>query len=153
MDRIKQPIESPTSAPTTALGNWYATALFWKPQLALFVNERTLLPVFMPLAPVASIAQRFPPQLAAVLMAHGIEATFIEREIAAMAEVKFARTASRSMTGMMNEFAFYAEGYQEDGGSPDMIALSLRFANMIFKPIKYNSPVRLLREVAGNQVA
>jgi len=27
---------------TTKLGSWYATALFWKPQVALFVNESTL---------------------------------------------------------------------------------------------------------------
>jgi hypothetical protein len=33
------------------LGQWYATAVFWKPQVALFVNESTLLPVLMPLAP------------------------------------------------------------------------------------------------------
>ena len=51
LDRIKPPIVAPVAAPTTALGNWYATALFWKPQLALLVNQRTLLPVLMPLAP------------------------------------------------------------------------------------------------------
>ncbi len=25
----------------TVLGNWYATELFWKPQVALLVNENT----------------------------------------------------------------------------------------------------------------
>src|SRR5919197_4100207 len=34
---------------TTALGDWYATALFWRPQVALFVNESTLLPALLPL--------------------------------------------------------------------------------------------------------
>jgi hypothetical protein len=31
------------------LGSWYATVLLWKPQVALLVNEKTLLPVLMPL--------------------------------------------------------------------------------------------------------
>ncbi len=45
LDRIKPSIATSPPPTTTALGNWYAMALFWKPQLALFVNERTLLPV------------------------------------------------------------------------------------------------------------
>jgi len=49
--------------PTTYLGNWYVTALFWKPQVALLVNERTLLPVLMPLAPAAELAQPVPEHL------------------------------------------------------------------------------------------
>jgi hypothetical protein len=40
---------------TTLLGEWYATMLSWRPhQLILLVNEQTLLPVLMPLAPGAS---------------------------------------------------------------------------------------------------
>ena len=45
LDRVKVPAMSAAQPPTTVLGNWYATALFWKPQIALLVNERTLLPV------------------------------------------------------------------------------------------------------------
>jgi hypothetical protein len=50
LDRIKPEIVAPGQS-DTALGNWYATVLFWKPQVALLVSERTLLPVLMPLAP------------------------------------------------------------------------------------------------------
>lgn len=41
-----------------------ATALFWKPQVALLVNEPTLLPVLMPLAPAATlrVGQVVPPR-------------------------------------------------------------------------------------------
>lgn len=35
---------------TIVLGQWYATAVSWKPQVALFANEGTLLPVLTPLA-------------------------------------------------------------------------------------------------------
>ncbi|NBW46191.1 MAG: hypothetical protein EBR45_11645 [Betaproteobacteria bacterium] len=52
LDRIGRPVTVPEPA-STHLGNWYATALLWKPQMALMVNERTLLPVLLPLAPAA----------------------------------------------------------------------------------------------------
>lgn len=40
-DRVTAPLLEPET-PSTSLGNWYAPALFWKPQVALFVNETTL---------------------------------------------------------------------------------------------------------------
>jgi hypothetical protein len=52
-DRVP-PTDPPDPGPsTTAPGDWYATLLFWRPQVALFVNERTFLPVLMPFAPAA----------------------------------------------------------------------------------------------------
>ena len=71
LDRVKVPLVASSSQLTTGLGNWYAAVLFWKPQLALLVNERTLLPVSKPLAPSATLVSRFPHELAAVLRAHG----------------------------------------------------------------------------------
>lgn len=50
LDRIKLEIVAPGQS-DIALGNRYATVLFWNPQVALLVSERTLLPVLMPLAP------------------------------------------------------------------------------------------------------
>lgn len=38
----KEPLVAEPSKSTTALGAWYATVLFWKPNVALFVNEATL---------------------------------------------------------------------------------------------------------------
>ncbi len=60
LDRLKvRPKPAPADA-TTQLGSWYATALFWKPQVVLFVNETTLLPILVPLAPAATVIERFP---------------------------------------------------------------------------------------------
>ena len=44
-DRLKRPLSSRLQTGTTILGSWYATVLFWKPQVVLLVNARTLLPV------------------------------------------------------------------------------------------------------------
>jgi hypothetical protein len=57
---------------------------FWKPQLVLFMNERTLLPVLMPLLPSATVAKRFPQALAQILTAHGIAPSLINKELAYM---------------------------------------------------------------------
>jgi hypothetical protein len=40
---------------TTALGAWYAGLLRWRRPVALLVNEATLLPLLMPLAPARLI--------------------------------------------------------------------------------------------------
>lgn len=91
---------------TGALGAWYAMALFWRPQVALFVNETTLLPVLVPLAPAATVIQRFPVALADVLRAHGASADFVASETAQMTDWRVAKTANRSVVGIMNEFAY-----------------------------------------------
>jgi len=139
LDRIKPTVEPPATG-TTHLGDWYATALFWKPQMALLVNERTLLPVFLPLAPASTLAQRFPSALHAVLQGLGLPEAFIQAEISHMDEVVYAKTANRSVLGVMNEFAFLAEGYRDRNGLVDPLALSLKLAHTPCGPL-YKGPV------------
>jgi hypothetical protein len=110
---------------TTLLGDWYATAWFWRPQVALLVSETTLLPVLMPLAPAATLLQRFGPQLAAVLAAHRTPAEFIDAELREMDQVWLARTASRSVVGIMNEFTYLADAWRHE---PDLLTLAVRLA-------------------------
>jgi hypothetical protein len=139
-------------ASTNPLGGWYATALFWKPQVALFVNERTLLPVLMPLAPAASVVGRFPAALAAVLHALDIDEQFIERELREMAEHHVTKTASRSVLGSMNEFASMGNAYRNLDGIDDLVRLSLMLADVPCGPL-YKSHVspdqELLAYIAG----
>jgi hypothetical protein len=96
-------------SPTALLGDWYGTAWFWRPQVALLVNEVTLMPVLMPLAPAGTLLERLGPELAAVLAAHGAPADFIDAEVRQMDPVRLARTASRSAVGIMNEHAHLAD--------------------------------------------
>jgi hypothetical protein len=137
---------SPT---TTRLGDWYATVLFWKPQLALLVNERTLLPVLLPLAPAATLPERVAPAVAEVLRLHGVDPGFVEREVAAMAKVAIAKTANRSVVGTMNEFVLEAEVYRDHRGITEFPALAMRLAETPCGAIRGNSPARLLVEIAS----
>lgn len=139
---------------TTLMGQWYATAVFWKPQVALFVSEPTLLPVLMPLAPAATLLARFPQQAAAVLAAHGTPDAVIDEELWQMRDRRLAKTANRSVVGIMNEFTFLAEAYRGDTPATDLMALAMRLATTPCGPLytKHVSPDReldaLLRSVA-----
>jgi hypothetical protein len=130
--------------PSPALGNWYATAILWKPQLALVVNERTLLPVLMPMAPASTLIARFPRELATALISQGPSQVFTASEVAAMSEVSVAETADRSVVGTMNEFSFLAEGYRESLETSDLLALSMRLADATCSAIERSSPARLI---------
>jgi len=153
LDRIKPELEAPRAG-TTRLGNWYATALFWKPQMALVVNERTLLPVFLPLAPAATLAQRFPIALREVLRALDMPVEFIDSEISGMGDVVYAKTANRSVLGVMNEFVYLAEGYRDQDGSIDPVGLSLRLAGTPCGPLYKGAvfPDKALRELVHGGV-
>jgi hypothetical protein len=157
---------------TTLMGQWYATAVFWKPQVALFVSEPTLLPVLMPLAPAATLLARFPQQAAAVLAAHGTPDAVIDEELWQMRDRRLAKTANRSVVGITNEFTFLAktanrsvvgitneftflaEAYRGDTPATDLMALAMRLATTPCGPLysKHVSPDReldaLLRSVA-----
>lgn len=142
--RIKPEILSPGES-DTVLGNWYATALFWKPQVALLVSERTLLPVLMPLAPVATLARRFPAQLALILKEHGVPSEFIAQEVWRMDKAQYAKTANRSAVGILSEFVRQAEFWlaayaYEKGDDDDLLAISAKLAETPCSPL-YKGPV------------
>jgi hypothetical protein len=145
-DRLKTAPPHGVEASTTALGDWYATALFWRPQVALFVNETTLLPVLVPLAPSASLVERFVPALAEVLAAHGAPRDFVEAETGEMGGWRLAKTANRSVVGIMTEFTYLAEAHSADGGEPNLLKLSLRLSETPCGPLykRHHSPDREL---------
>lgn len=144
LERVKAGI-SPPGESDTLLGDWYGTVMFWKPQVALLVSEHTLLPVLMPLAPAATLARRFPTQLALVLKEHGIPADFIAQEVWRMADACYAKTANRSVVGILSEFvrqtefwlAAYAYGKGDDD---DLLAISVKLAETPCSPL-YKGPV------------
>ena len=136
LDRIKQPIAPAEPEPATKLGNWYATAVFWKPQIVLAVNERTLLPVVLPLAPATTVTDRLPDALADVLRGIGIPEPYVIDELAAMNHAVIAKTANRSVLGIINEFTFMAEHATARGHLRDNLDLALWLANTPCSPLR-----------------
>lgn len=149
-DRVKGAPAGDGDESTTSLGDWFATALFWRPHVALLVNSRTLLPVFLELAPAAALVERAPAEIEAVLRRHGVGEEFLAAECAAMREVRIAPTNNRSIVGVMNEFAFHGEYLWKEGGQ-DLRWLSLRMASLILGPLhdRAGSPDRELAAFVG----
>lgn len=100
-DRVKATPARDFKASTTTLGDWFATALFWRPQVALLVNQRTLLPVFTELAPTATLLDRSALAIEAVLRLHGVDDEFLGAEREAMRGLH--RTDQRSERGRRDE--------------------------------------------------
>jgi hypothetical protein len=150
-DRVKAAAANAEDRSTTVLGDWYATVLFWKPHVALCVNESTLLPVLIPFAPAATVLDRFAVSLEAVLGAHGLSPVFIAEEIDGMDEWRLTTTSNRSVIGMINEFSFLAEAWRSPDRGDDLVMLSLRLARTPCGPLykRHGSPDRELAALAA----
>ncbi len=153
LDRLGPPGPMAELTSTTLLGDWYATVWFWRPQVVLLVSEVTLLPVLMPLAPAATVLQRFGRQLELVLAAHGTPGEFIDGELREMGQVRVAKTASRSVVGNMNEFGYLAGAWRHS--EPDLLALAVRLAATPCGPLyqRHVSPDRELAALVVGQTS
>ncbi len=137
LDRVGRPVAGPLPSPSTVLGEWYANVLFWRPQVALFVNATSFVPVLVPLAPAAAVVARFPAALAEVLGSLGVDPRFVESEASEMRSAVLAKSASRQVLGVMNEFRFMVEHSIGDGRADpaDLLGLSVWLADTIVGPI------------------
>ena len=136
LDRVKAPVVDEGAEPETVLGNWYANAIFWKPHVALFVNEKTFLPVLVPLAPASSVATRLPDALGEVLEAIDVDPKFMEAERVAMEDVAYAKTTNRQIVGVMNDFILSAPYYREAAAAGDLLSISLKLATTPIGPLR-----------------
>jgi hypothetical protein len=146
--RLGPPTLRPDEGPATLLGEWYATALPCRPQVALLVNERTLLPVLMPLAPAATLSIRAADHIAAMLAVHGVPAGIVEEERQRMREFRIGRTANRSVVGIMTEFSHLAQVHRERQPHTDLAELAVRLARTPCSPL-YRRSVSPDRELAA----
>lgn len=146
-DRVGKRAGSP-SGEAGLLGRWYATTPPWRPQVALFVHATTLLPVLMPLAPAASVLDRFPARLADILELHGVPRPVIEREVVPLDHHSLLATASRSVVGVMNEFIHLANAYRNPDGAADLDPLTMRLAQTPCGPL-YKTHISPDRELAA----
>lgn len=151
LDRVGAPTVEPAAESTGVLGSWYATVLFWRPQVALLVNERTLLPLLMPLAPAATLLERLPSWIDVTLDAHGVPRTFIDAELAQATDIGLAKTNSRSVLGVMNEFARLADWHKVVQHDDDLLAVALELSQVPTSPLydRHVSPDRELQAVVS----
>jgi hypothetical protein len=133
--RVGAPVlDAPLSS--NSLGDWYANALFWRPQVALFVNESTLFPVIVPFAPAVTVVSRLPDAFGAAASRIGAHGAALDNEIDAMRTHTLAATASRSVLGTMNEFVHLADNYRWRHEEIDLVELSFWLAQVPCTPLR-----------------
>lgn len=101
------PALGPDSArSSTALGDWYVNRVVVdRRPLLLLISAASLLPIVVPARDVRGLPERLPGLVAARLGRLGIAPRTIDLETRAMSPVNVATTASRSVVGIMVDFA------------------------------------------------
>ncbi len=97
------------------------------------------------------MAERFPEALQRVLETLGVAPVFIEAEIAAVAEGRYAKTANRSLVGIMNEFKHLADSYRDHRGLDDLVTLAVELSGTPCKPL-YSRHVSSDRELDALEI-
>ena len=106
----------------------------------------------MPLAPAKTVAERFPEHLEAVLNALGTDPRFVAAEVAASTGARWAKTANRSVVGIMNEFTYLAEADCAREHSDDLVSIAVRLAGTPCSPLykRHSFPDRELAALVAS---
>jgi len=150
----KQSLDAPPP-PTNTLGNWYANLIpTVLGDLILLTNECSLLTVAVPTDLLEDFPTQFKIRVLNMLFAVGIPPEVIHQEVAAMDPILYAKTASRSILGSMNDLAshFQYHAYravEEKNFSLSRVELDLN--QMPHGPLDYQDAANAARELLSNR--
>lgn len=134
---------------TNALGDWYGNVVPTAGgDLAVFVNERSLLTVAVPTTQGLDLLPLFYRRVANLLSMIGIADGLIERELREMQTLQIAKTANRRILGAMNEAAFQLQLMVEDVPPGTTVSLSdaeLELSDFPHGALRHTSPARIAR--------
>lgn len=134
LSRLKTELANESVPPTTQLGDWYANLLHvGRRQFVLGVSEKTFLPALVSAAPISTLVPRLRVGVGDMLLALGVPDAAVAREIAQMDEVAYAKTASRQVLGIMNDFARPLGFFLDE--EPSLLAVALKLAETPCSPL------------------
>lgn len=143
---VKRPEES-----DNILGDWYANLIdTYAGELVIFVNEKTLLSVAVPVDQIHDLQSWFIARVNQLLALLEISNEMINKELRSYHQLSIARTTSRKLLGSMNEitrvYQFYAE---RDNGQahPNLTEVELSLSEFLHKPLNYRLPAEVAREL------
>jgi len=134
---------------TTRLGDWYAGWIAQRKPLVMLMNERTLLVVLVPAAPIASLLSRCVASARDLLLALEIPGADVDQEIAEMESPVIAATADRRILGCMTEAILVLKYLQTREGTSTLRDAEIYFANTMYSTIKYEHPRDLVHDAFG----
>lgn len=137
--------------PTSALGDWYANVIpTVAGELIVFANERTLLSVAIPIEELDTLISLFVARVYNLLRLLEVPEDVASQEIGEIREVEFAKTASRSVLGSLNEISLHYQltAERDKGRQPlSLSAVELRLSRTLHKPLDYEHPAELAKEL------
>jgi hypothetical protein len=147
LSRMGAKVLSETDLPqsTTRLGDWTANLFFiGRQQIVLGVNNKTLLPVLLPMAPNKTFLPRYTEAVGEMLMALAVDRQQALSEMAAMAECIVAPTNDRRVLGTINDFGRMLEVYLDGRPMPEV---ALHLAEAPCSPIGMERPMDVARQL------
>lgn len=134
-------------ASTTLMGDWSANFVqIGRKQIVLAVNNRTLLPVIVPVSPQNTLLRRFREAVLQVLMSLGIEGQKVTAELAAMNECVVSTSNDRRVTGILVEFGSMLEAYLKER---PLVEVALHLADTPCTPLGGKAPLDVTQDVFG----
>lgn len=130
----------------TALGDWYANVIYMGRQpLILAVSERTLLSLLMPARKLDQLPGILTRTLIEKLQRMGIPETTIRQEVSKMDPAVYAKTASRSVLGSMNDFTDMVKFTHHVRTDWDLLDWMDYLGEVPCKPIGYKYPSEIAK--------
>jgi hypothetical protein len=149
LDRLG-PLEADPPESSTVLGDWYAKPFsIAQRRFILLVSQKSRVAVLMPGREVANLPRNFPDALGAVLSGLGIPQDAVDREIAATRDAVVAATASKSLLGTLNDYAYMTQFGARDGRELDLVRQSLWLSQTPLGPLGYKYAADVARELFG----
>ncbi|RZA26263.1 MAG: hypothetical protein EOP10_04170 [Proteobacteria bacterium] len=149
--KLKVPLQADPVASTGTLGDWYCNKIILNRQhFLLCVSSQTLLPVLVSGKAPLTFPSRLQEKLGEILLHLNIPTARIENELAQMNDWVFAKTASRSVVGAMNDYIRISKVMVESGLNID--DLSWRLLDIPFRPLGMKSSLYATAKAFGIEV-
>jgi hypothetical protein len=153
-DRLHVTLSENDGPWTNALGPWYGNLIHVRrQQFVMLTNETTFLTVVVPAREGATVVSRTGEAIARLLITIGIDKAAIEQEQREMQEVKYSRTMSRTVLGVMNDFGRAVDYILYDDPQSSLDDLGYQLAGMITSALKDTNPMGAARDVFSKRHA
>jgi hypothetical protein len=140
--------EITTEISDTKLGDWYVDYLFTQPyHIAIFVSEKTILPIFVPTSPINTVFDRFHNQLSLIMKQINIREIDIKSELLKMDDAKLTKTRNKRILGTMNDQKYHIRFYKIDKLGKSLIKASIKIAEMPVGAINMRKPIDATQEL------
>jgi hypothetical protein len=150
LHRLKRFDDEPPVTSTTRLGDWYGNIIrMGNRHVLLFINERSRLPVLIPIRQANKLRTVLPDAVSEMLSWIRVPQDVLAEELQQMSEMAFGRTISRSLLGTMNDVSFGVRVHFITSRDESLENIAKAVAKTPIMPLKGERPIDLTRAAFG----